>query len=319
MSRTSSRRLKRGPSSVDEERNIAMISRIAEQGKYIIVALRSGHWIKNVFLFAPLIFSGHFRNPADTIHSIIGFVIFSMVASSVYLFNDLIDREQDAQSGVARDRPIAAGKLAPATAVLVALILQASAIVGALYLDAVFLFWLVLYSVNNVAYSLYVKNKVIADVISIAVGFVIRILAGATLIGVEPSHWLLVCTFSLSLLLGFGKRRAELINARGVKVVSRVYTEEKLDHMMAVSTAITLLSYMLYAVSPESITRFNGNTLIYSVPFVVYGVFRFVAKIQEGKCNDPVHLVYSDPISALNVFVWAMVVFSVVARAYLKF
>src|SRR5712692_8305403 len=249
------------------------LARCVGPTKHVLVALRPTHWIKNSFLFAPLIFSGHFRNSEDIIRTIKGLVIFSLVASSIYLFNDIIDRDQDSRTEVAKTRPIAAGKVTMATAVVVSLLLQFCGIVGALYLDVSFLIWIVLYSANNVAYSLFLKNKVIADVISIAIGFVIRVLAGAALIDVEPSHWLLICTFSLALLLGFGKRRAELLHARGVKIVNTIYTEEKLDHMISVSAAITLLSYMLYVVSPESIQRFNGSRLIYSVPFVVYGVF----------------------------------------------
>jgi 4-hydroxybenzoate polyprenyltransferase len=178
------------------------------------------------------------------------------------------------------------------------------------------LFFVVLYVANNLLYTLYIKNKVIADVISIAIGFVLRILAGGAVIHVEVSHWLLICTFNVSLLLGFGKRRAELFHAKLVRSVNEIYTENKLDYMISVSAAVTLLSYMLYAVSPENITRFGGHYLVYTVPFVVYGIFRYVAKIQEGKCRDPIHLIYSDKVFVLNMLLWMMAISLILLNAY---
>jgi 4-hydroxybenzoate polyprenyltransferase len=289
---------------------------VVHTAKDILISLRPKHWVKNLFVFAPLIFSGHFRNYDDVTLNAAGFVVFSLVASSIYLFNDLIDREQDALSEVSKSRPIAAGRISPTSAVIVSVSLLFCGLISAIYLGLDFFFFVVLYVINNGAYTLYLKNRVIADVISIAAGFVIRVLVGAALVQVEASHWLIICTFSLALLLGFGKRRAELLHSRGVKLVSIVYTEGKLDHMISVSAAITLLSYMLYVVSPESIHRFKGNYLIYTVPYVVYGIFRFVAKIQEGKCKDPVHLVYSDKASLLNIFFWGMSIVLILVRAY---
>lgn len=282
----------------------------------LLVSMRPTHWIKNGFLFAPLIFSGHFYEVKDALMVLGGFLSFSLAASSVYLFNDINDRERDALSGVTNKRPIAAGRVPVfAAGAMAAALLVISQALG-FQLGFSFFAFLILYIVNNIAYTLFLKEKVIADVISIAAGFVLRILAGAALIQVEASQWLIVCTFSLALLLGFGKRRAELFHSPGVKAVSTIYTEPKLDHMISVSAAISLLSYMLYVVSPESAARFKGNGMIYTVPFVVYGIFRFVAKTQEGKVRDPVHLIYSDRISVLNLFCWFLTVMVVVAIAY---
>ena len=282
----------------------------------LLMTLRPTHWIKNGFLFAPLLFSGHFSNLSEIILTIHGFLIFSMAASAIYIFNDLKDRQRDALSDLTKSRPIAAGTVPVPAVVAIAIILIATALIASYNTGYEFSFLLLLYITNNVVYTLLIKNKVIADVISIAAGFVIRILAGASLIDVVASQWLIVCTFSLALLLGFGKRRAELFHARGVKVVSTIYTPEKLDHMISVSAAITLLSYMLYVVSPESVERFNGPHMLFTVPFVVYGIFRFVAKIQEGKCKDPVHLIYSDRVSVLNVLFWLTTVMAILWRTY---
>jgi 4-hydroxybenzoate polyprenyltransferase len=280
----------------------------------LLITLRPRHWIKNGFLFAPLFFSGHFYNVADVALVIRGFVLFSLTASAIYIFNDLMDRERDALSELSKHRPIAAGTVPLPAVIVTALIFIVVALVASYHTGYEFCLLLSLYIANNAVYTLLIKNRVVADVISIAAGFVIRILAGASLIGVEASPWLIVCTFSLALLLGFGKRRAELFHASGVKIVSTIYTAEKLDHMISVSTAIALLSYMLYVVSPESVERFKGHLMLFTVPFVVYGIFRFVAKIQEGKCKDPVHLIYSDRVSVLNILFWFSIVMAILLR-----
>ncbi|MGH7847225.1 MAG: decaprenyl-phosphate phosphoribosyltransferase [Candidatus Binatia bacterium] len=287
-----------------------------EQAWQVLVALRPKHWIKNLFLFSPLLFSGHFRAAQDIFVTAWGFAIFCLAASSVYLFNDILDLERDRATQGNRDRPIAAGKIRVGTAAFMAIALQLLAWVLAFFLELKFLGLVILYALNNVLYSLLLKHRVIIDVISIAIGFILRILAGAALIHVEVSHWLIVCTFNVSLLLGFGKRRAELQEARQLRPVNEIYTEAKLDHMMSVSAAVTLFSYMLYSVAPETTARFGSSDLIYTVPFVVYGIFRYVAKIQEGKYRDPVQMIYADKVFLLNIFLWMGSVMVVLVRAY---
>ena len=151
---------------------------------------------------------------------------------------------------------------------------------------------------------------------AVAVGFVIRILAGSAVIHVATSDWILICTFSVSLCLGFGKRRSELINQRTLRFVNEIYTESKLDHMIAVSATVALVSYMLYTTSPETVQRFGGHSLLYTIPLVVYGIFRYVAKIQEGKCRDPIDLIYSDGAFTVNVLLWMAAVGFVLNRAF---
>jgi 4-hydroxybenzoate polyprenyltransferase len=292
------------------------MSRPLEVAWNLLVLLRPKHWVKNCFVFAPLLFSGHFRNLDDIHAAALGFAVFCMVASAIYTFNDVVDKERDALSETHRHRPVASGKVAPGLAVACGVVLLAMALSMAWRAKPALLFFASLYLANNLLYTLYIKDKVIADVISIAAGFVIRVLAGAAAVAVEASQWLLVCTFSVSLLLGFGKRRAELFHGAGIKIVSGIYTAEKLDHMISVSAAMTLVSYLLYVVSPESVARFRGQEMVYTVPFAVYGIFRFVAKIQEGKCKDPVHLIYSDKISVLNMVFWFFTVMAILYRAY---
>ena len=304
---------------MNDNSNIGTIGaqRFAFQGaKSLLVSLRIHHWIKNLFLFSPLLFSGRFRSVHDLNLTIAGFFIFSLSASSVYLFNDIMDRERDRTVAKNRDRPIAAGRLTVLNAATFCTLLQITALILAYVINFKFFLLVVLYVLNNLAYSLFLKHKVIVDVISIAMGFIIRIVAGGALIGVAVSHWLVVCTFNVSLLLGFGKRRAELESGGRLRVVNEIYTEGKLDHMMTVSAAVTLFSYMMYAVAPETIHRFGGNYLIYTVPFVVYGIFRYVAKIQEGKCRDPIQIIYSDRVFLLNIVLWGISILAALVLAY---
>jgi 4-hydroxybenzoate polyprenyltransferase len=182
------------------------MSRPLEVAWNLLVLLRPKHWVKNFFVFAPLLFSGHFRNLDDIHAAALSFAVFCMVASAIYTFNDVVDRERDALSETNRHRPVASGKIIPGLAAACGMVLLAAALSIAWRAKPALLFFASLYLANNLLYTLYIKDKVIADVISIAAGFVIRVLAGAAVIAVEASQWLLVCTFSVSLLLGFGKR-----------------------------------------------------------------------------------------------------------------
>jgi 4-hydroxybenzoate polyprenyltransferase len=282
---------------------------------WVLVSMRPRHWVKNLFLFAPALFSGRIADAAVMLTVSGGFVAFCLAASAIYLFNDVVDRERDRHDPAKRLRPLAAGLLSVRAALAVATVLLGAAAVLAAAAPAAFALLLGAYVANNLLYSLWIKNKVIADVISIAAGFVIRILAGAVLVDVQASHWLIVCTFTLALLLGFGKRRAELRFAETARPVNVSYSDEKLDHMISVSAAMAMVTYCLYALSPENIARYGGDYFVYTVPFVVYGVFRYVNKIQEGRAKDPVHLLYSDPVSMVNVMIWLGVSAAIVLLA----
>jgi 4-hydroxybenzoate polyprenyltransferase len=270
--------------------------------------LRPQQWAKNVFVLLPLVFSHSVLTAANVLNSGLVFLLFCLVCSAVYIFNDLIDRRADRLHPRKRHRPLASGRVSPVAATMLSGLLLLLGLIGsALLLPVACLVLLVVYVVNSVLYCLWLKNHVIVDVMLIAVGFVVRLLAGCAAIRVEPSSWLLVSGFSLALMLGFGKRRTEVVHLPGqenVRSVLQVYTAAKLDTLLAVTTALTLLAYMLYTVSPETVARHGTANLIYTVPFVAYGLFRYLFKTQEGKGDGPTEILLNDPIFCATGLLW---------------
>jgi 4-hydroxybenzoate polyprenyltransferase len=171
-----------------------------------------------------------------------------------------------------------------------------------------------IYLGNSLAYCLWLKHRVIVDVLLIGIGFVLRLLAGCAAIDVPPSHWLVVCGFSLALVLGFGKRRTEVANLESsseYRPLLRVYDAHKLDTLLSIVCSVCLLSYMLYTIDPQTVSRHGTSLLIYTVPFVAYGLFRFVFKAQEGKGDGPVEILAGDPVFALDVLLWLAAVVAI--------
>ena len=278
----------------------------------LIYLCRPHHWTKNIFVLAPWLFSGGVWNPSLCFSSLAGLACFCLWSSSVYSLNDAVDAKADRTHPRKRERPVAAGRLTPAAAAALATGLAMTAtVLSYAWLPPGFLLFGLLYAVNGVAYCLIFRNHVIADVLIIAIGFVLRLLAGCAAIDVEASSWLLVCGFSLALLLGFGKRRSEIALAdRGseFREVLATYTGQKLDVLLAISSSVCLLSYMLYTVAPETAERHGSHRLIYTVPFVAYGVFRYLFKAQEGAADSPVDLLLRDPVFAINGACWVAAV-----------
>jgi 4-hydroxybenzoate polyprenyltransferase len=205
------------------------------------------------------------------------FTAFCLWASSVYTLNDVLDKERDAQHPRKCKRPIPAGLISPPTALLFALLLTIGATLLAYHVVSLTLAGLgFLYLVNNLAYCLILRNRVILDVMSIAAGFVIRIFAGCVAVHVFPSDWMIICGFSLALLLGFGKRRLELCHnleqQKDYRKSLNNYPVEFLNILIGVSSMMCLMSYMLYTTSPSTIAIHGSSNLLYTMPFVVYGV-----------------------------------------------
>lgn len=271
--------------------------------------MRIQQWIKNLFLFAPLIFSGHLFYPDDFIRTIAGFILFSLVSGGVYLFNDITDFEKDKLHPVKSRRPLPSGALDIRTAYVFALCFSGVGIGAGMFLSRPFGFVLGGYLLLNTLYSLFLKHVVILDVMSIAGGFVLRVVAGAVIIAVPTSEWLVICTVLLSLFLGFSKRRNELTfldkRADTHRAVLSDYSPYFLDQMMSIVTASTVMSYALYTISPDTVAKFGTTHLIYTVPFVLYGIFRYlylVHKREEG--GNPSKLVLTDKPLLINIILW---------------
>lgn len=279
----------------------------------IIKTARPYHWIKNLFVFAALIFARKYSQPEDIWHTILAFIVFCLGASAVYFFNDLADRENDKLHPIKKDRPIPSGKLPIAAAWIIAFIMLIIAVAIGIRLGVSFMLLLAVYIVLNFAYSLGLKNIVILDVMSLAFGFVIRAAAGAAAINVPISSWLLICTILLALFLGFAKRRQELV-ALGNDAVSHRrslahYSPYFLDQMIGVVTASTVIAYTFYTLSPEIKEKFGTGDLVFTVPFVLYGIFRYLYLVhQKDEGGNPTRLLFTDIPLLICVGLWAIAV-----------
>jgi 4-hydroxybenzoate polyprenyltransferase len=279
--------------------------------------MRPKQWVKNVFIFTGLIFSRNLFKVDLLARVSAGFILFSLAASSVYIFNDIQDIDKDRQHPEKRKRPLAAGVLSVQTAYVVSTILAIFALVAGYFLDKMFFAILVAYVVMNVAYTLKIKEMVILDVMFIAFGFVIRVLAGTVLAGVRPSDWLIICTITISLFLGFSKRRHELSlmgnNSNGHRKVLTHYSIPFLDQMIAVATACSVMSYALYTISEETVARFGTRNLVFTIPFVLYGIFRYFYLIhQKEKGGNPTSAVLTDLPLFLDGILWLIAVILII-------
>lgn len=285
----------------------------------LIEALRPKQWTKNMLVFVGVVFAQQATDPALLLRAVAGFLAFSLLAGTVYMVNDLRDVEADRQHPKKRNRPIAAGRLAPGVAWAMVPVLLAAVGAIAWWLGAAFGAVLVVYLVSNLAYSFGLKHQVILDVFLIATGFVLRAVAGVELLlpvapEVQISPWLLVCTFFGALFLAVSKRRRELQNAGSgatqQRAVLAAYTPELLDRMLTVAAACTLMSYALYTIWPATVAKFHTEALIMTVPFVAYGVFRYLHLVRVSETSeDPSQVLLSDrPIQAAVALFMALAI-----------
>ena len=286
----------------------------------LVRSLRPRQWAKNVFVLAPLVFAQKLADPEALRLGVLAFVAFCCASSAVYLVNDLADREEDRQHPLKRHRPLAAGTLSVPVASLAALLLAGAATTLGLYLGHAFLWFTAIYLGLNLFYSLGLKNVVILDVMLISIGFVLRVLAGGAAIAVEVSAWLVLCTSFLALFLAFSKRRHELIlmpnEASDRRKVLSHYSPTFLDQMINVVTASTVVAYAIYAVSPETVEKFHTRYLVYTLPMVLFGIFRYLYLIyQRPSERQPTEAILSDPPFLANLLLWGAAVIWIVYRA----
>ncbi|MCL4839518.1 MAG: decaprenyl-phosphate phosphoribosyltransferase [Thermoanaerobaculia bacterium] len=285
----------------------------------LLQSLRPAQWTKNLFVLAPLLFARRLSDPQAVGAALLAFACFCAAASAVYLFNDLADRERDRSHPLKRHRPVASGRLAPAAATVAALLLATAAAAGAVRLGARFGLLLGAYLTVNVLYTLALKRFVILDVMAIAAGFLLRVLAGAAAIAVAVSHWLLLCTGFLALFLGFSKRRHELLltaDAADGREVLAHYSPAFLDQMINVVTASTVVCYALYAVDAQTVAKFGSERLILTLPMVLFGIFRYLyLAYQVRDQRSPTEAILTDPPFLANLLLWASVAAAIVHAA----
>ena len=271
--------------------------------------LRPTQWSKNLVVFAALIFAKHLFNRADVLLVSLGFITFCLVASAAYVMNDLRDCERDRQHPLKSLRPLPAGRVRRSTARVLATALLASGTVLAVALGPGFCSLVGLYFVLQIAYTFWLKDIVILDVMAIAAGFVIRAAAGGVVIAVPVSPWLIICTFLLALFLGFSKRRHELILLEGRATDHRAtlkeYSPYFLDQMIAVVTASTVVAYAIWTVSPEIREKLGTEKLYLTIPLVLFGIFRYLYLVhQREEGGNPTQLLLSDRPLLLDVLLW---------------
>jgi 4-hydroxybenzoate polyprenyltransferase len=245
----------------------------------LFVSLRPHQWLKNVVVLAALVFSKHLFDGPALARASLAFAVFCALAGAVYLVNDLADLERDRLHPAKRTRPLASGALPLGLARAAAALLLLAALSASLLLGPLFLLCTLAYAALNLAYSFGLKHVVILDVLAVALGFVLRAVAGAVAIGVHFSPWLLVCTILLALFLALAKRRHELVtleDAVGHRQILAEYTPYLLDQMIAVVTASCLTAYAFYTLAPETVEKYRTERLALTIPFVIYGIFRYL-------------------------------------------
>lgn len=286
----------------------------------LFVSLRPKQWPKNLLVFAGLVFSLNLFNLTDFLRSLGGFVAFCLLSGAVYIVNDLADAERDRLHPLKRLRPIASGRLKPGAARVGAVVAAIAALAGGFALDWRFGVVGLAYFLLEVAYSFRLKHVVVLDVMTVSAGFALRAVAGTVLVHVTLSSWLFVCTILFALFISLAKRRHELVTlldgGAGHRAVLENYSEPLLDQMMAVATSATVIAYCLYTIAPETVAKFGTHSLMLTVPFVLYAVYRYLYLVYRREMGGaPEQALLGDWPLLVDVLLWMA---SVVAVIYLK-
>jgi len=278
--------------------------------KAYVVLARPYHWVKNVFLFAPLVFSRHLFDVDYVSSAILAFVVFSLVSSAVYVINDIADRDLDRAHPIKSRRPVASGAISPTRAAIFAFILLLVVSFLAIGIRQEFQIVVALYFIMNLFYSFWLKHVLLVDVFIVAAGFMLRVLAGALAIHVEVSHWLILCTLFVSLFLAVSKRRGELMLVQNSveftgRVVLREYELPFLDQIITISAAGMAISYALYTVADRTVSMFGTENLIFTTVFVLFGIFRYMYLLRKRVTEDnPTYLLLTDLVMMVNITLW---------------
>ena len=279
----------------------------------LLFSMRPYQWTKNLFIFAGLVFSQNVLDGALVLKTVFGFFAFCVLTSGAYMINDVLDVKEDRAHPTKMKRPIASGRVSKMWAFCIAVPLIIGSLLLSFVLHINFGLTSLIYLLLMIFYSLFLKRIVILDVLVISAGFILRVVAGTVLVGVVVSSWLLTCTIFLSLFLALGKRRHELglvqQGSEGHRQVLRRYNQNFLDQLIAITAASTLLSYALYTMSDSTVEKFGSENLKFTIPFVVYGLFRYLYLIHVKKeGGNPGKDLFSDYALLIDVILW---VFSV--------
>ena len=277
--------------------------------------MRPGQWTKNVFVFAGLVFGQRVTHWPSVVAVLLAFVCFCLVSSSVYVLNDIHDRNEDRLHPGKRNRPVASGRIAPTAAAVFAALLMAGGLGGGYCLSRAFFLVAAVYVLLQIAYTLWLKHAVLLDVILIGLGFVLRAVAGVVVLGdIKFSPWLVLCTFTLCLFMGFSKRRCELnilaeqtaTDAAKHRKTLAEYTPELLNHMTTLTAGIAVVSFMLYAMDGRTVGEFGTNYLLYTLPLVVYAIFRFALLVEHGRVSGPTEVLLRDRPFQAAIVLWGI-------------
>ncbi len=288
------------------------------QATNLLRLMRPRQWVKSCFVLTGILFANAWRQPEMAQRVLLAAAAFSLAASGVYIINDLIDRPHDLNHPRKKERPLAAQTISVSAAVSLLIVLLLAAFGLGFLVSIRVVIILLIYVLVNIAYSLHLKHVVILDVFIIASGFMLRILAGTVGVGIAPSQWLLLCGLMMALFLGFAKRRAELYamsdDGPTHRRVLGHYQPVLLDNMIVITAACVILSYSLYTMSPSTILAHHTESLIYTVPFVIYGIFRYIYSLhRQSAGGDPALQIFRDPHLLLAIVGWLLVTLWLIA------
>lgn len=269
--------------------------------------VRIKQWIKNLFVYAPLIFSGNLFNKSLFLKTLLTFFLLSILSSGLYILNDIFDLENDLEHPVKRNRPLPSGKIKKNFAFTFSIIFIFLPLILSFFLTYKLTLIFIIYIIINLLYSMIIKKLVILDVFIIAINFIIRVYSGSIVTSIAVSNWLILCTLFLSLFLGFAKRRFEIVllgdNAHKHREVLSNYSINLLDKIIVILSTSTIISYSLYSVSSETKEKF-GSGFIFTIPIVLYGILRYLYLIYEKKEGEPTKLVLEDFPLLLTILIW---------------
>jgi 4-hydroxybenzoate polyprenyltransferase len=287
----------------------------------LIKTSRPHQWVKNLFVVAPLLFGRKLTDVSALWDATLAFTAFCLLSSAVYIFNDWWDAEEDRAHPEKRHRPISSGVLPSGVALTGSAVLAIAGLLLAVLVGPVFASICLLYTVLMATYCIWLKRTVVLDAMTIATGFVLRVVGGAVAAGVAATHWLIACTFLLALFLAFAKRRQELLSlastASDHREVLNQYSLRYLDNVINIVVGAAIVCYALYTVAPETVSRFGTDALIYGTVFVIYGLLRYLSLINDpSKGGNPSRLLLTDLPLLLTLAGWALYNAAVVYRGF---